>query len=367
MESPSERPNFFDPARDFAAGQSRLRQVAWPDRVGVLNHMPVRRPRQAIAAGEDVERAERFEPSGDRGDSRAAPGRAARPRRGRAGRPGRRAASPVADAIERAAEARAVGDRGRRAAGLIRPVAGPLPQARAIGRREPVSRAPAVGRQVGDRPARRQGPVVGDQVGDRHVGLVADGADDRNPRREDRIGNQLLVERPEVFQAAAAAADDQGVRDKVTVGVGADSEAESRPRFQRPPSPCTRTGTTTTAATGQRRLSSFEHVADGRPGRARDQGDRSAETPAAASFDAGRSTLCVPAFRGAAAAPVPGRRFPSGESPRSRAGSRLAVRRPRCRPRTMTSIPSRGSKRRRMPTPRKIAARRQALSSFREK
>ena len=40
---------------------------------------------------------------------------------------------------------------------------------------------------------------------------MADGRDDRNPRRRDRPDHRFLVERPKVLQAAAAAGDDQAV------------------------------------------------------------------------------------------------------------------------------------------------------------
>ena len=53
--------------------------------------------------------------------------------------------------------------------------------------------------------------MIGDQVGDRHVGLMADGTHHRNAGRENRRGQHLLVERPQVFQAPAAAADDHDV------------------------------------------------------------------------------------------------------------------------------------------------------------
>ena len=67
--------------------------------------------------------------------------------------------------------------------------------------------------------AGRQRADVGHQVGERHVDLVADGRDDRDPRGEDGADHHLFVERPEVFEAAAAAGDHQAVdRQRQAVG-----------------------------------------------------------------------------------------------------------------------------------------------------
>ena len=59
--------------------------------------------------------------------------------------------------------------------------------------------------------AGRQRPDIGDQIGQRHVDFVADRRHDRNARSMNRADDDFFVERPQVFQAAAAAADDQHV------------------------------------------------------------------------------------------------------------------------------------------------------------
>ena len=91
-----------------------------------------------------------------------------------------------------------------------------------------------------------------------------------NPRGGDRPHHRLLVERPEVLHAAAAAGDDQAVdrpaSRRLTVSMAAAISAAA-------PSPCTRTGTTSTSAPRQRRAEHLEKIADGRPGRAGDHGD----------------------------------------------------------------------------------------------
>ena len=56
-----------------------------------------------------------------------------------------------------------------------------------------------------------QGAAVGGQVGEGHVDLVADRRDDRDARGGDGPRHDLLVEGPEVFEAAAAAGDDDDV------------------------------------------------------------------------------------------------------------------------------------------------------------
>ena len=52
---------------------------------------------------------------------------------------------------------------------------------------------------------RRRRAQVGDEVGDREVGLVADGRDRRDRGGRDRARDALLVEGPQVLEAAAAA------------------------------------------------------------------------------------------------------------------------------------------------------------------
>ena len=50
--------------------------------------------------------------------------------------------------------------------------------------------------------------MIGHQVGNGYVDLMTDAADDRDRRFKNSSGNDFLVKRPEVFEAAAAATDD---------------------------------------------------------------------------------------------------------------------------------------------------------------
>ena len=74
---------------------------------------------------------------------------------------------------------------------------------------------------------------VGDEVGDRDVGLVADGGDRRHRAAGDRARDDLLVERPEILDRAAAAADDDDV-DAAGPGDGADAARDVERRRRRP-------------------------------------------------------------------------------------------------------------------------------------
>ena len=58
---------------------------------------------------------------------------------------------------------------------------------------------------------RRRCTDVGDEIGDGHVALVTDRRDDRHRRSRDHPRDDFLVERPEVFDRPAAAADDDHV------------------------------------------------------------------------------------------------------------------------------------------------------------
>ncbi len=76
--------------------------------------------------------------------------------------------------------------------------------------------------------ARRRGAKVGGEVGDRGVGLVADAAHHRHRAGGDGAGDGLVVEGPEVLDAATAAGDDQHV-DAGSAG-GGDGGADLRRR-----------------------------------------------------------------------------------------------------------------------------------------
>ncbi len=116
----------------------------------------------------------------------------------------------IVNAVERPPE------HGPRCDGL-QPVAG-RPQPPAEGRRHsPLG----VAKPQGDLLRRRNDPLgrlaggrgthVGHEIGQRHVDLMSNGRDHGNPRGVDRPAHDLLVERPEVFEAPAAAGHDQAV------------------------------------------------------------------------------------------------------------------------------------------------------------
>ena len=62
------------------------------------------------------------------------------------------------------------------------------------------------------RGARRRRALVGGEVDQREVGFVTDGGDERNVRGSRGTHHDLLVEAPQILQAAAAARHDQQVR-----------------------------------------------------------------------------------------------------------------------------------------------------------
>ena len=82
---------------------------------------------------------------------------------------------------------------------------------------------------------------------------------------KDGVGDDLLVERPQVFEAAAAAADDEHVERQVAAGLPKRLSMPSAAAISAAaPSPCTRTGQTHTSAAGQRRprISSMSRTAE---------------------------------------------------------------------------------------------------------
>ena len=86
--------------------------------------------------------------------------------------------------------------------------------------------------ELGGRRWRRRAQV-GDEVGDGDVGLVADRGDDRHRRGGDRPGDGLFVERPEILERSAAAADDDHV-DAVDARRPGAARGRSRPPRPRP-------------------------------------------------------------------------------------------------------------------------------------
>ena len=69
------------------------------------------------------------------------------------------------------------------------------------------------------RGGRGPGLTIGDQVGERSVGRVAQRGDDRDPHRLDGAHHGLLVERHQLFEAAAAASDDDDVGQPILVAL----------------------------------------------------------------------------------------------------------------------------------------------------
>src|SRR5207245_2687827 len=70
---------------------------------------------------------------------------------------------------------------------------------------------------------------IGDQIGDGYIYFMSNGTDDRDVRGVDSLGDAFLIEGPEVFQAAAASANDHNVHREAAAGVQA-VQAVDRPR-----------------------------------------------------------------------------------------------------------------------------------------
>src|SRR5690606_11681512 len=98
--------------------------------------------------------------------------------------------------------------------GLAPPPAGGVEEAARAARDAVEAREIGGGDQLGRR-RRRLRAEVRREVAQREVDLVADSGDDGYPARRDGARHALLVERPKVLQAAAAA----GKRDHVEGGV----------------------------------------------------------------------------------------------------------------------------------------------------
>src|SRR5690606_7700155 len=65
---------------------------------------------------------------------------------------------------------------------------------------------------------------VGDEFGKGDIGLVADGCADGDGAAEDRLGDDALVERPQVFDAPAAAGEDDGVEVEICARAGGPAQ-----------------------------------------------------------------------------------------------------------------------------------------------
>src|SRR5947209_1927624 len=200
----------LDPADQAAAVKTRFDAIPRADLGRVADERSALRQRNAVPAGEDIERADRVQSRGDAVGLLAA---ALDPPPAGALQPLRQFVQPafaVADAVERQPQYPAV-----------RQIREPPPSQfqladQAAG--EPLLPVAQAGEEflpvradVRRGVRRRQGPMIRDQVRDRDVGFMADGADDRDRRLEDRPGDEFLVERPQVFEASAAAADDHDV------------------------------------------------------------------------------------------------------------------------------------------------------------
>ena len=80
---------------------------------------------------------------------------------------------------------------------------------------------------------RRRRAQVGHEVRDREIGFVADAGNDRHRRCGDRAGQHFFVERPQIFERAAAARDDHDV-DAFDARRSCGSRARLRARRLRP-------------------------------------------------------------------------------------------------------------------------------------
>lgn len=139
----------------------------------------------------------------------------ARARRARAARPPRQAARRAAHVHRLALQALGRADQpAREPVELLRARVEPTPQAareRALPLAELAQQQRALRAHELRRAGRRRRAHVGREIGDREIGLVADAADDRHVARRDRARERLVIERPQVLDRAAAAADDQHV------------------------------------------------------------------------------------------------------------------------------------------------------------
>ena len=97
--------------------------------------------------------------------------------------------------------------------------------------------------------ARRRRGAVGHEVRKGDVDLMADGTDDRNPGTEDGLGDDFFIERPQIFDAAAASTNDDYV-DAADPIEATNRGGDLRCRFS---SPWTATGHNRISAAGQRR------------------------------------------------------------------------------------------------------------------
>ena len=222
---------------------SSTRLIAWPfaNRVVIMSprcnsaasriNRPSASPlRQTIAAGKNGQRTQRFQAGGGGVDCRrretcirfriarcaAASNSSSRREKSSIGCKGRRKTRRRATASSRA---RADSTRRRRAA--AEPL-GDLPQA---GQDVVRGGSDQFGRLAG-----RQRADIRHKVRKRHVHLVADRRNDRNPRGGDRANNDLLVERPKVFQAAAAAGEHEAVDRQRQAISGFDGRSDLRGR-----------------------------------------------------------------------------------------------------------------------------------------
>ena len=103
--------------------------------------------------------------------------------------------------------------------------------------RRPASSSARAGRRQFRRGGRGGGAPVGDEFGDGEVGLVADPGHDRDRAGVDRARQPFVVERPQVLDRAAAAAQDEHVA-FIAPCRGRDGRRESAaPRLRPAPAP----------------------------------------------------------------------------------------------------------------------------------
>ena len=71
--------------------------------------------------------------------------------------------------------------------------------------------------------------AVRDEVGDGEIRFVADAGDHGNERRRNRARNDLFVECPQIFERAAAASEDQHVREFDAIEIAQGRRDVARP------------------------------------------------------------------------------------------------------------------------------------------
>jgi hypothetical protein len=122
------------------------------------------------------------------------------------------------------------------------------------------------GTAIFGRRRRRRGPATGDEIDQGHVGLMADRGDQLDQARGSGAHHDLLVERPQILDRAAAARDNEevGPRDGGALRQALPGQPEASTSASCPRRSTRRCDSTTIASSG--RGVTLHHCADARPG-----------------------------------------------------------------------------------------------------